>query len=200
MRIFYINISINSGEGKTVLACEITASSPVIADASPLVLMASHAWRSHYAQWISFWSACRWVRWLAGANISSVAWLLQRACFLKQPHNPHCTSWLFTKKWGQFSLQVFARAWPNMKNDFIYNCITSWQIFFKNNNNSNNNTPKIELPSSKAIQMDFLTSFCTNISFMFLEIAREIFISTHISVPGLRKFLFCTLKSNVCHY
>lgn len=54
-------------------------------------------------------------------------------------------------------------------------------------------TKKIELPSSKVIQMVFLTYFSTNISFMFLEIAGWIFISIHISMLGPRKFLSCAL-------
>lgn len=99
------------------------------------------------------------------------------------------------KKWEPFSLQVFARVWPNRKNDFIYNCVTLWWMFL------NKKYPEdIGLPSSKVIQMDFLTPFCTNVFFMFLEIAGEIFISLHISILGLRKYLSCALKSNVCHY
>ena len=39
----------------------------------------------------------------------------------------------YPKKWEQFSLQVFARVWPNMKNDFLYNFITLWWMFLNKN-------------------------------------------------------------------
>lgn len=50
----------------------------------------------------------------------------------------------------------------------------------------NKNTPKIEVLSSRAIQTGFLTSFRTNISFLSLEIAGEIFIRSHFN-PGTQK-------------
>ena len=102
------------------------------------------------------------------------------------------------KKWEQFPLHIFARVWLNTKNDFVNNWTTLWWMF--SNKTKWKNTWKTELPSSKEIQMDFLTSFCTNISFMFLEIAGESFISVHISILGLGKFLSCASKSSTCRY
>lgn len=48
--------------------------------------------------------------------------------------------------------------------------------------------------------MEVQTSSCTNTSFMFLELAGEIFISIHISILGLRKFLSRAFKSIACCY
>lgn len=42
------------------------------------------------------------------------------------------------------------------------------------------------MPSSKVIQMGFLTSFCTNMSFMFLETVGEVFVCSHVN-PGTQK-------------
>lgn len=55
------------------------------------------------------------------------------------------------------------------------------------------NTPKIELLSSRAIQMGFLTSSCTSLSFLSLEISGEIFIRSHFN-PGTQKVSLLFLK------
>lgn len=93
--------------------------------------MANNAWWDPRPQWGFLWSPWKWVPWPAEAGIASVVQLLL-GLLSEALSQPIFGQPGYPEKWEQFSLQVFARVWPNMKND-LYNFITLWWMFLHKN-------------------------------------------------------------------